>query len=311
MMALVYKFMKSLLFIESPLQLLNAFEAIEKFQLKDYSTIIRLSNIEKNDKQMKFLVDKLDIKNVLYITINIKNRTIIDYMKIFFYRVKYIFAKLDQIFIGNYDSGFLQFIMKQFNQNNIVLLDDGAKSIDIQKKFTEQSNYNLFTMYNFKPFNSQILYKNNYRALKMKLNDLIIDADTIMFLGLKLCEIGIITEDYYIEKIKQIAYLYSDYKILYISHREEKKSKLEKIRNISNIIVKELDYPIELYGLYEDVIPYKVASFYSTALYTMKNIYNIEAESFVFDYSQSEYKDLIDNVYNYYNKYILVKDIAK
>jgi hypothetical protein len=161
-------------------------------------------------------------------------------------------------------------------------------------------------MYNFKPFNSQILYKNNYRALKMKLNDLIIDTDTIMFLGLKLSEIGIITEDYYLEKIKQVAYLYSDCKILYISHREEKKSKLEKIKNISNITVKEPDYPIELYGLYEDAIPYKVASFYSTALYTMKNIYNIEAESFSFDYSKSQYKNVIQNVYDYYEQYIEV-----
>jgi len=301
--------MKSLLFIESPFQLLNANEAVHRYSLDDYKIIVRLSNNEKNDEQIIYVIKQLGIENIKYIKINVSNKNIIDYMKLLFYRFRYIFIKVNKVFIGNCESGFLKLVLKQFNKEDIILLDDGAKSIDIQKNFNDKENYNLFTMYDLVPYQSQIIENNNYEKLQQDLKQLEINTNQVLFLGLKLSEIGIVSEEYYLKKIKQIAAYYKNEKILYISHRGETKDKLEKIKSMTNIEVIVLGYPVELYGLYNDNIPYKVASFYSTALLSMQNIYNLKAESFMFDCQHSEHKEIIENVYDYYKSYFEVIDL--
>jgi len=302
--------MKSLFFIESPLQLLNACEAVEKYSITDYKIIARLSNMLQNDEQIKFVIDKLNIKNIEFITISTKDRRFKDYVKLFYYKYIYKIPKdIDTIFIGNYDSSFLNLIMKNVNKEKIILLDDGAKTIDIQKKFTDTKNYNLFTMYDLKTYKNQTIVKNDFTSLQSKIEKLNKNKNKILFLGLKLSEIGIVTEEYYVEQLIKIAQFYATKEIIYVSHRGESKTKLDKLNMFKNIQVVQLDYPVELYGLYNDEIPYNVASFYSTALLTMKNIYNIEAHSFRFDYSHSKYKIAIDNVYSYYEKYFEVKNL--
>ncbi|MDF1877894.1 hypothetical protein JHD47_08710, partial [Sulfurimonas sp. SAG-AH-194-L11] len=148
-----------------------------------------------------------------------------------------------------------------------------------------------------------------YKRLQECLKQVKKDENKVLFLGLKLSEIGILTQEYYIQQIKKIASYYEDKQILYISHRGENQEKLNKIKQLKNIHIIVLDYPVELYGLYKDTIPYKVSSFYSTALYTMKNIYDIEAESFMFDFEDFEHKNTILNVYDYYKKYFKVIDL--
>ncbi len=296
---------KSLLFIESPLQLLNAYEAVSYFNLENYSYIVRLSDNEASDKQIINLLKLLNIDkgNIKYLHIRTINRTLYDYCQLVFYKYKYLFEiNIDKIFIGNYESGFFNLIMKQFNRESIILLDDGAKTLSIQSNFTNSINYNLFTMYKMKALENQSIFINSYKKIFADRKELSIKRDEILFLGTKLSEVGIIEEKYYINLIKNICNYYADKKIIYIVHRGETKEKLNKIEINKNISIKQLDYPIELYGLYEKEIPFKVSSFYSTAIFTMNKIYNLEAECFRFDYSNSEYKDAIDEVYSFYKK---------
>lgn len=299
----------TLLFIESPLQIINAYEAIEKYNIKQYDIIVRLSNIKQNDEQIIYIITRLKIDNILFVNIRIKNKKIIDYLKLFFYRFRYVFLKIDKVFIGNYESGFFRLILKQFSKNQIILMDDGAKTINIQNNFRDTLNYNLFTMFDFKPYKNQIIVKNNYQLVQKNLQNLKIEEEKILFLGLKLSEINIVSQKYYLQQIDKIANYYKDKKIIYIPHRGENQDKIAKINKISNLEVVQLHYPIELYGLYNKNIPYKVCSFYSTALFTMKNIYNLEVESFMFDYDKTKYKKIIDSVYNYYDKYIKVTNL--
>jgi len=301
---------KAIFFIESPLQLLNAYEAKSFFEVQEYIYYIRFSGLVNNDKQLLNLIKVLDLKNIERITINTTSRSIKDYITLLYY--KYIYkvpSSFDKVFIGNFDSGFFNLIIKKINKSKIILLDDGAKSIDIQKNFSEENYYNLFTMYNLKIFSQQKVFKNSYNQLQKNLKNITRNKNKILFLGLKLSEIGIVTEEYYLQQIQKIVNNYGEKELIYISHRGENRNKIDKIIAIQNIKVLELDYPVELYGLYNEEIPYKVASFYSTALYTMKNIYNIEAESFMFDFSHSKYKTTIANVYSYYEKYFEVIDL--
>jgi hypothetical protein len=301
--------MRNLFFIESPLQLLNAYEVIFEFNLKNYKIIIRLSKMKENDKQIKYLVKYLDIKNVKFITIKAEKKSLNDYIKLFVYQYKFIMKKIDKVFIGNFDSGFFKLILKQFPKEKIILLDDGSKTLAIQKQFSESNFYNLFTMYDITSVKNQIIYKNKYKKLNEKLKSLNIVHNEVLFLGMKLSEIGVISEKEYIRLLQKISTEYKDKNIIYIPHRGESVIKLQKISEIENITIKSYDYPVELLGLFEDSLPYKVASFYSTAVLTMKYIYNIEAECFLFDYNDSQYRTLIDEVYDYYKKVIDVKEI--
>ena len=150
--------MKNILFVESPLQLLNAYEAIVEFGLKDYSVFIRFSNNYENDKQLKFLIKYLNIKNTKMLTVNADKKNAIDYIKILIYQYKFIFKKkVDKVFVGNYTSSFFKLIIKQFDQNKIIFLDDGAKTLYVQKQFSKKCFYNLFTIYKLKPIKNQII----------------------------------------------------------------------------------------------------------------------------------------------------------
>ncbi len=300
---------KTLLFVESPLQLLNALEAINHFNLTNYKIVVRLSNKKINDKQLIYLVSRFELNNIEYIFIRAENKKPLDYIKLLITKLRYFLIKVDKVFIGNYESGFFKLIMNQFSNKKMILLDDGAKSIFIQKKFSDNNFINMFSIYNLKPYNKQEIFQNEYTFIKDKLEHKSIDKDTILFFGMKLSEYNIIEEAYYIKLINQISQRYNNKQIIYITHRGENKDKLDKISKIKNIIIKDLNYPVELYGLYEESIPHKVSSFYSTALYAMQKIYNIEVESFQFDYQESEYKNQIDEVYEYYSKYFKVIDL--
>ena len=296
---------KSLLFVESPLQLLNAYEAVSYFSLESHTYVVRLSKNEASDRQIMNLLKLLKINesNIKYVHIRTSKRTLYDYMQLFFNRYKYILVKnIDKVFIGNYESGFLNLIMKQFSRNSIILLDDGAKTLSIQSKFTDFKNYNLFTMYDIQALQNQKNYKNSYQQVLSKVKELSVNHDEILFLGTKLSEIEIIEEEYYAKLLQNVCNYYANKKIMYIVHRGESQEKLNKIKKNKNITIKQLDYPIELYGLYEKEIPHKVSSFYSTAIFTMNKIYHLEAECFRFDYSNSVHADAIDDAYSFYEK---------
>ena len=52
---------KCLILIESPLQLLNAYEAIKHFNIINFTLYVRFSCVETNDSQIKRLINILDI----------------------------------------------------------------------------------------------------------------------------------------------------------------------------------------------------------------------------------------------------------
>ncbi len=301
--------MKDMIFVESPLQLVNALEVIASFVLKDYVLYIRYSNNKTNDAQLDKVIEIFNVKrtNIKKIYLSPSNRRLLDYIKILFYFIYSKTFKVNRLFIGNLDSKFLSVIYNNINKDKIIALDDGSKTIALQEKFNRHNFYHLFTMYFLKNIDNQNIYINNYENLKSLLRNKH-KTEHIIFLGSKLNEAEIISEDKYLSLIIRIAEYYKK-QITYIPHRGEDGEKLKKISEIKNIKIKNLDYPVELYGLYEKEIPNIVASFYSTALLSMKNIYGIEPESFYFDFSASEHKDSIESVYDYYKNEMKVIEL--
>ncbi len=297
---------KNILFVESPLQLINAYEAVSFFGLNNFYYVIRLSGNVNNDKQLKEIVNRLELVDFVFLNLNAQNKKFEDYLVLLLYRFKYVFSSKDieKIYIGNYDSKFLSLIMKQFSNDKIVLLDDGSKTFEIQRTFEPSQHLNLFTMYDILPVGKQIVYKNSYNRILALLRDenVVFDNSSVLFIGSKLSEDGAISEKYYITLLNEISEFYDGKTIIYVPHRDEDKNKLKEIGTINNVEVKTIGYPIEFFGLYESAIPATISSFFSTALMTMKAFYAVEIESFSFDFSNSDCKVEIANLYEYYKK---------
>lgn len=307
--------MVNLYLIESPFQLLCAFEAIGKFESEENEVWIRYSKKIKNDKQLKFILNKLqdtEACKIKEVTISSVNRNMTDYFKIILcklYLATNLF-KYQKIFIGNFDSKFINAVVS-FNKK-VILLDDGAKTINIQSAFTNDKNYDWFTMYDLKPFKNQALYLNRFPKIRKLLSDIITRDDTVLFIGAKLSECGIISDSYNIELISKISERYSDCKIEYVPHRGDSSEKLSKLNDIPNLEILNIDYPIELWGLYNTSLPELVVSFYSTALISLNKIYKTPAFAFKFNYDKAPNKTAINSIYEYFSKYITVveeKDI--
>ena len=166
--------MKKIFFIESPLQLLNAYEAAHFFGCNSPQIYIRQSGDDLNDFQISNLVNILGLtEHVKFIQIKAKNKSIFDYLKIVFF--KYYFKikikSYTQIFIGNHESGFLSQIIQSVDKRKLLLLDDGAKTIVIQSKFDDSFNIDFFSFYDLEAYNEQTIYTNSFASVKAKLNN--------------------------------------------------------------------------------------------------------------------------------------------
>ena len=293
--------------VESPLQLLNAYEAIHFFNIKNARYLIRFSGVDSNDLQIKKTLNLLNINSdyVYEVTIRIKARRLTDFMKMaFFMSFSVIMMPLvSKLYVGNYDSKFLSLIHKLYKKEKVILLDDGNKTLRLQQEFSVDYNYTLFSMFELEKHPSQKIYRNRFPAIKKLLKDeLVISNDYVIFLGSGLSEINIISDKYYIELLNEIASHYSirGKSVLYIPHRSEERAKLKIIQNISNLKIRHLSFPVELIGLFEPEISNKISSFCSTALYSLREIYGVNVECFKFDYSQSSDKAELDELYQYY-----------
>jgi len=306
------KFKNILFFVESPLQLLCAYEAIGYFNLKKYQIYIRLSNLPVNDNQIinicKLLFNNYEQNNIRYLTI-VPNLNFTSILKILLYKVllvKYIF-NLDKIAIGNFQSNFFSFLIKWIKASKVLLLDDGSGSLNVQKLLTNNNAFDTFTFFKIEKKNNQKIYINNFHRIKKLIKNKIIHNE-IIFIGSKISEMKIISESEFLFLMQKIS-KYFNKKIIYIPHRGESNQKINKIKNIKNIRIMTLNYPIEMIGIYNQIMYNTFVSFFSTALFTLKNIYNIESIAIKFNYNNAKNKNMIDEVYNYYSNEMKVIEL--
>ncbi|MDY0328456.1 MAG: polysialyltransferase family glycosyltransferase [Arcobacteraceae bacterium] len=302
--------MNGIFFIEAPFQLIGAIEAIRTYKLKKYIIYIRLSG---NDKQLINLVQIFfpNDTNIRYFKLQNKQYSFYDCLIVirtllFILIYKY---KFEYIFLGNFESKFLNLFTYILPRNKIVLLDDGIKTFSIQERFTDKHNYNMFTiLYKMHPLSNQIIRYNKFEYLKSLYdvdNKTFSKVKKILFLGSKLSEIEIIEEKVYLEIIKAIIDKFPLYQIVYVPHREENIDKLNDLfLTHENLSLQIIDMPIEIYLLENRFSYYKILSFYSAALFSIKLLFqDIEVLSIPFDYSQSVYKDNINLVLKRLDEY--------
>lgn len=302
--------MKAIFVIEAPFQLLGTYEAIQSYDLNDYIIYMRLSNDNKD--QLKSLVDILFTKEeqeqIKYFDIQGKNYSHKDYclavINLFVVVCKQF--HFDYIFLGDFKSRYLHLFVRFIQKSKIIILDDGIKSLSVQNSFTDKYYFNMFTMLrSIKPYDGQKIVYHSFDRLKQISNEKEYQNDTIIFLGSKIVEANIVTTYSYLHTIESLLQKYSDKKVIYIPHRAENIIKLDSLRSkYNNLIIKKINIPIEIFFALNNPLPNNVISFYSAGLVSLKILYeNLNIIAIKCDYSLSEYKDIIDIVYEDLNNY--------
>ena len=325
----------NLYIVESPLQLLSAIEARSAFKAEKHFLVVRYYKNKKTNAQLKRLLSLAKWDEVYEYKFYIST----EFQALFFIRLIKVLKnncmEFESIFIGEYRSEYMWMFLNNLLHKARYLLDDGNVTIEVQKNYltrkklniftsssvinimisffklnkAKSNSINLFTMFELTPHKNQIVISNNFNDLSSKMvGKSITDESVVYFIGANLVELGIVTEDYFIEAMYKIRAYYKKMgkAMIYIPHRREGRGKLNNVTDLG-IFVENFINPVELEFLYKKIRPHHIASFYSTALYSLKKIYNIiHVDSFTLDYDQvdSLLVDEIQSTYKYYGKFI-------
>ncbi len=183
-------------------------------------------------------------------------------------------------------------------------------------KESKNFSYNLFTCYNLKANPQQSVVLHNFEHIKSKISSCKRLEDRVYFYGSPLSEIGIVKHDSEIKMLKKINnfFLKKDKNLFYIPHRGDSEEKIFSIQKLG-IEIKTIDIIAEVEPIISKTVPSEIASFYSTALFTLNKIYDYDFVT-AFKIPQDEImredkKDGIKEIYKEYAKHMQIVDLTK
>ena len=296
---------KTLIIIESPLQLLCAYEAISFFKI-DYKLYIRLSDSKSTNLQMLNITRELNFENVNYINIP-TTRNFLSILKIIKYLIIFKFSNFDYYIIGNYLSGFFNQFIKIISKEKIILLDDGVATFKIQRELISKSlPLTLFTMFEIDELKGQEIYNNTFITLKT----LYLESKQYkdIFIGGKLVELGFLSTDSYVRVIKRAIKNSKENGILYFPHREASKELLNKIEKLDNLEIVHSKSTIEFYLLKNGIKPNYIYSLLSSALFSLSIIFKeVKVIAYKPKFNRNHREGDIEKVYGLIKKHKLIK----
>lgn len=295
--------MRSLSIVSSPLQLINAIEAIQHFKTQDNSlVIVYYSNDSfQSVQQLKTLISFYPWSMVYEVGGEKKGSKFLEYLKLLFNFKK---QSYDYCFVGHFGH-FQMNSLANLHVQHIYCIDDGVAtlfyhttllnpSVVVKKKWSQKvkdirfkffgfkvhmnkDRINYFTMFNLKPLHKELIIKNDFKYIKkyQKLQQSI-DPHLVYFLGQPLVDVQFMNLEVYIEYIKAIKKYFreKDMKIMYIPHRKETLLDELKVLEDDFFYIQPLSEGIELFLIKAYVIPAIVVSFVSTALFTLSKLFD-------------------------------------
>ena len=314
--------MKNLFIVGTPLQLINAIEAIHHFKLENNILVIVHRSLEANRNQIDEIRNLYKWEKIIDIEYS-KHSSLLRYVQLVkdlkreIY--KYIFfPKLEVV---------PKIVIANVKKEKVFLLDDGGLTVTIYEKFIKtnklnkydlkelrfllfglkikiRDKINLFTYFDLEPVNGIEVIKNNLTYLKNKIKNATGDDNVIYFLGQPIS--NLIDDVNYRNSLKSIIKKY-DKKVVYIPHRGETQDKINYLSELdtSMFIIQDIGMPVELFFLNNNLYPYHVVSYYSTALTTLALIFEDSTINYIkipenssnkvaFDKSLRKYYKLLD-----------------
>jgi Alpha-2,8-polysialyltransferase (POLYST) len=299
---------KNLYLVASPFQLLNAIAARAHFSDPDAVLVMLHSSDAKNNDQMTRMLDLARWAEVHVVTSKFGMVTYFKAIKLLS-RLRASEAKWEQLFIGEYHSHTFHTYCQNLHARQFFNLDDGVSTIELQRNifakpthalkpdtgakylakqiiktiFGTRENENrsvkfdLFTCFDLDAHDGQTIIKNRYRYLSKRIDKMTIRKDAVYFYGSSISEKGIMSFDSEVAMFTKVSGYFKErgQNLFYIPHRLDSGRKLEFISNLG-VQIKRSDWAAEIEPIYSGELPEQVASFFSTALYTLGSIYKFK-----------------------------------
>jgi len=288
----------NLFIVRSPLQLINAIEAKHYFKTENNILCIIHNTSIVNSSQMNKLISLYTWDKIIEHNKNNQKNNLLKNVKFIKNLRKNNYCYLFSGDLGNINIALISSVDKVF----CFLIDDGTSTLNLHKKFLNPNvkkkktlnifireyryrlfgincsltpeTINYFTMFNILPYKKEKIIKNNFLFLKNNFKNIGVDEKkTVYLLGQNFVEIEAIHEKVYIEYLEKIINYYKNQQIIYYPHRsEEVSSAYNRLKN-KNFIIKKSEQPIEIELLIKGTTPTVIASFVSSALFTLHQIF--------------------------------------
>ncbi len=246
----------------------------QKFISKlDSAKEIKLFKVISNDQKQKFPLNNLQLISFI--------------IQVFLIKINFGIT-FNKVFISNYLSWKQHFILKQFNCEKIILINDGTaifKTIELRKTSSRINFSNLNFLVNkylgantvehlhfYSPIKINVAESDSLEIFNFKAtNNSNINRKKVYFIGSDLVELGYLHLEFHLDFLNQIKNTFSDVHITYFAHRGESENFLEKYKFLGTVVRDSI--PFEERMEKESELPGYVISYSSSVLINLPQVY--------------------------------------
>lgn len=302
-----------LIYVESPLQLVNAIHIISHYE-EEAVLYYRDNGTLEQQKQFQFI---FQYNKRLLIETTIKKLKIHRDVS-FFRNVKFIFCifimllkslKCKCIIVGDLRTPFYKLVkgtLRIFKYKKIIVVDDGLYLYPFLKQ--GKNNYDSVVFATNLPIDSLGTFEILKNIERRKDNGKAVRNNDFVFIGSKLVEFDLCKIEDYLKALVDILKICHEKgasKVYYVPHREENASNLRVYESLG-FVIKEVKEPLEIHENINGKLGGNYFSFYSTALF---NLASLDRKDFAKYYSIKptglfwlKNKENINDVYTMFEK---------
>lgn len=260
--------MKVLAIVESPLQLLCAYEMLCMFPGK-YRLILKCNGVEKNDSQMEFAAIELGLHYKKVLTR--QNHLHIDSLRTAIRCAPLLLRSYEYLFLGDYFSRIFRALACLPRVRHVYFLDDGVATYLAQKRMRASGRmFSIATFLDVQPLPGQKVLRHSFSSIRKRF---VLDKPRgCIFLGQPLTEKGFLSPDSYVNLVR-MAVDSGDGMLTYFPHRSESQDSISCIAEIAGVSVITPETCIELYLLLTRWCPEKVFAGLSSAIFSLSFVF--------------------------------------
>lgn len=283
--------------ISSPLQLVNAIEARDRFHSGQRNLLLFIYRKTIDIEQIKDLVDE-QWSEVHYFRWSALSRLL---YPLILRRLFRNHTNFNRVYLG-YPYNIRAHLANTLSAEN-WLLDDGtftlwlndqldSSSAEIWKsrRFTDYlfgrqvdtlflKAVHFFTSYDIQPIQGQPVIKNDFRCLKCYIDDKT-DGGDVLFIGTPVEGKMVSSTEELVHYMSQVKAFYPGRKVRYAAHRYEDLAQRQAQLSGLGIEVFRFGQPLEVEFFKSRTLPSEICSFTSSALGNLQQIYGFDARSF-------------------------------
>lgn len=259
----------TLAYVESPYQLQNAVQYSRLVDNGSLEIFIRDNGNPNQLQQFREVVDDLHLGCVRYVRIPKEGISKLPFMigHLSLLLLRLLFSR--RLVVGDLRSPVARMLLMFSRSENVTIVDDGLYLLD-QLNLIRKRKYHVYTnlpalkILEARQTNLNVIVRDSAKV------EVISDGNT-MFIGMKLVEIGYISESCYLEVLANIIRLPRKADAVYYAHREEALDKIERIEAMGWQVQWSV-LPLERLFARDGAPGGKFYTFYSTALYNLSRI---------------------------------------